>query len=82
MLKPDPPLAASPPFQRRAALLALASPLLILLALVGLIHRSGSARWEILPALLIGSSLLLTSLDRRRRRRKELLRSLRQQPPG
>jgi DNA repair protein RecN (Recombination protein N) len=35
-----------------------------------------------LPALLIGSSLLLTSLDRRRRRRKELLRSLRQHPPG
>ena len=82
MLKPDPPLAASPPFQRHAALLALASPLLILLALVGLIHRSGTARWEILPALLIGSSLLLTSLDRRRRRRKELLRSLRQHPPG
>jgi len=82
VLKVEPPRAASPPFQRRAALLALASPLLILLALVGLLHRSGTARWEVLPALLIGMGLLLTSLDRRRRRRKELLRSLRQHPPG
>jgi hypothetical protein len=82
MLKGESSQAASPPFQRRAALLALASPLLILLALVGLLHRSGTARWEVLPALLIGMGLLLTSLDRRRRRRKELLRSLRQHPPG
>jgi hypothetical protein len=49
---------------------------------VGLLHRTGTARWEALPALLIGTGLLLTSLDRRRRRRKELLRALRQQPPG
>lgn len=63
---------------RPAALLALASPLLILLALVGLLHRTGTARWEALPALLIGSGLLLTSVHHRRRRRKELLRSLRQ----
>ena len=82
MLKVEPPRAASPPFQRRAALLALASPLLILLALVGLLHRTGTARWEVLPALLIGMGLLLTSLHRRRRRRQELLRSLRQHPPG
>ena len=82
MLKVEPRRAASPPLQRRAALLALASPLLILLALVGLLHRTGAARWEVLPALLIGSGLLLTSLDRRRRRRKELLRALRQHPPG
>jgi len=82
VLKVEPRRAASPPLQRRAALLALASPLLILLALVGLLHRTGAARWEVLPALLIGSGLLLTSLDRRRRRRKELLRALRQHPPG
>jgi len=31
---------------------------------------------------LIGSGLLLTSLHRRRRRRRELLRSLREHPPG
>ena len=82
MLKAPPSQAASLLSQRRAALLALASPLLILLALVGLLHRSGASRWEVLPALLIGSGLLLTSLHRRRRRRKELLRSLRQNPPG
>ena len=82
MLKVDPTPAASPPFQRRAAMLALASPLLILLAFVGLLHRTGTARWEVLPALLIGVGLLLTSLHRRRRRRKELLRSLRLQPPA
>ena len=82
MLKVESSRTASPPFQRRAALLALSSPLLILLALVGLLHRTGTARWEALPALLIGTGLLLTSLDRRRRRRKELLRALRQQPPG
>lgn len=82
MLKAPPSQAASLLSQRRAALLALASPLLILLALVGLLHRSGASRWEALPALLIGSGLLLTSLHRRRRRRKELLRSLRQNPPG
>ena len=82
MLKAPPSQAASLLSQRRAALLALASPLLILLALVGLLHRSGASRWEVLPALLIGSGLLLTSLHRRRRRRKELLRSLRQNHPG
>ena len=82
MLKVDPSPATSRPFQHRAALLALASPLLILLALVGLLHRTGTARWEVLPALLIGMGLFLTSLHRRRRRRKELLRSLRLQPPA
>ena len=82
MLKSEATAAPSLPSQRRAALLALASPLLILLALVGLLHRTGAARWEALPALLIGAGLLITSLHRRRRRRKELLRSLRQQPRG
>jgi Na+/phosphate symporter len=65
--------------RRRAALLALASPLLILLALAGLLHRTGSARWEALPALLIGAGLLFTSITRRRTRRRQMLRSLRQQ---
>lgn len=64
-------------YRRPAVLLALASPLLILLALVGLLHRTGSARWEALPALMIGAGLLLTSLTRRLKRRRELVRSLR-----
>jgi len=63
---------------RQTALLALASPLLILLALVGLTHRSGSSRWEVVPALLIGAGLLLTSLQRRHHRRRQLLLALRQ----
>jgi hypothetical protein len=73
------PAAVLLAFRRRAALLALASPLLILLALAGLLHRTGSARWEALPALLIGAGLLLTSITRRRTRRRQMLRSLRQQ---
>jgi hypothetical protein len=74
--------AATGPRPSRAALLALASPLLILLALLGLLHRTGSSRWEVLPALLIGAGLLLTSISRRRYRRREMLRSLRQQRSG
>jgi len=82
VLRTDP--AATGPRARgsRAALLALASPLLILLALLGLLHRTGSSRWEVLPALLIGAGLLLTSISRRRYRRREMLRSLRQQRSG
>jgi hypothetical protein len=55
---------------------------MILLALLGLLHRTGSARWEALPALLIGTGLLLTSISRRRYRRREMRRSLRQQRSG
>ena len=80
MLRSESP--APGPRASRAALLALASPLLILLALLGLLHRTGSARWEALPALLIGAGLLLTSISRRRYRRREMLRSLRQQRSG
>ena len=80
VLRSDPP--ALGPQALRAALLALASPLMILLALLGLLHRTGSARWEALPALLIGTGLLLTSISRRRYRRREMRRSLRQQRSG
>ncbi len=74
---PGPGAAAA--VQRQAVLLALSSPLLIVLALVALGLRNGSARWEALPALLIGIALLLTSLARRRQRRREMLRDLRRQ---
>lgn len=63
------------PWLRR--LLALSSPLLILLALVVLLQRRGVDRLPALPALLIGSGLLLTSALGRRRRRRELLAALR-----
>jgi hypothetical protein len=78
MLRAEEPPRQGAPATRRRAALAISSPLLILLALMALALRSGSARWEALPALLIGSGLLITSIVRRRRRRVEMLRSLRQ----
>jgi uncharacterized protein YjiS (DUF1127 family) len=66
----------------RAALLALSSPLLILLALLVLFTRQGADKLPAVPALVIGSGLLTTSWIRRRRRRAELLRALRQGPPA
>lgn len=67
------------PASRRRALLALSSPLLILLALLALLHRPASERVQALPALAIGIGLLSTSWLLRRRRRRELLRALRQE---
>mgnify|MGYP002654342179 CR=1 FL=1 len=58
-------------------LLALASPLLMLLSLLVLLHRRGVDRLPALPALLIGTGLLVTSALGRRRRRRELLAALR-----
>lgn len=65
-----------------ANLLALSSPLLILLALLAMLYRSPSIRLQAVPALLIGSGLLLFSLLRRRRRRALLLRLLREPGAG
>jgi hypothetical protein len=67
------------PASRRRALLALSSPLLILLALVALLHRPASDRIQALPALGIGIGLMATSWQRRRQRRRELLRALREE---
>lgn len=58
-------------------LLALSSPLLILLALLVLLQRRGVDRLPALPALLIGTGLLVSSALGRRRRRRELLAALR-----
>ena len=70
-----------PPSRCTADLLALSSPLLILLALGAVVYRSPSIRLQAVPALLIGSGLLLFSLLRRRRRRASLLRVLREPGP-
>ena len=59
-------------------LLALATPLLILLSLLGVMLRQGSDRLQALPALLIGIGLLIQSLWSWRRRRRALLAALRQ----
>ena len=58
-------------------LLALSSPLLILVALLVLLQRRGVDRLPAVPALLIGTGLLVTSALVRRRRRRELLAALR-----
>ena len=58
-------------------MLALSSPLLILLALLVLLQRSGVDRMPALPALLFGMGLLVSSALLRRRRRRELLAALR-----
>ena len=60
-------------------LLALATPLLILLGLVGLMLRQGSDRLQALPALVIGVALLAQSALSRRRRRRALLNALQDQ---
>lgn len=60
-------------------LLALASPLLILVALVALLTRQDRERLQALPALLIGSGLLATSAIGRAQRRRALLAALRSQ---
>jgi len=62
---------------RRRDLPALASPLLILLGLQGVLLRHGSDRLQALPALLIGVALLLQSAWSWRRRRRALLLALR-----
>jgi hypothetical protein len=64
------------------ALLAVSSPLLILLALVVMLQRQGADRLPAVPALVIGGGLLATSWLRRRRRRAELLRALREERPA
>ncbi|MEN9495013.1 MAG: DUF3188 domain-containing protein [Synechococcaceae bacterium WB4_1_0192] len=62
---------------RRRDLPALASPLLILLGLQGVLLRHGSDRLQAVPALLIGVALLLQSAWSWRRRRRALLLALR-----
>ena len=61
--------------------LALSSPLLILMSLLVLLQRRGVDRLPALPALLIGTGLLGTSLLGWRRRRRNLLAALGQDGP-
>ncbi len=75
-------LNGGPPARWQVVPLALAAPLLILLALLALLQRSGQDRVQALPALAIGLALLLTSGQRRRRRRADLLQALREERRG
>lgn len=62
-------------------LLALSSPLLMLLALLALLDRQGRDRLAALPALVIGGGLMVTSRVHRRHRRHALLMALRSTAP-
>ncbi len=59
-------------------LLSLAAPLLILLAIVGIMQRDGSDRFKALPALVVGAGLILSGALGRSYRRKQLLMALKQ----
>ena len=63
-------------------LLALSAPLLLLLALFVVIQRQGHDQLVAVPALVIGVSLLVLSVNNRRRRRRRLLEALRQAEPS
>ena len=58
-------------------LLAIAAPLLVLLSILGLLHRQGSDRLQSLPPLLVGCGLIISAGIGRRQRRKKLLMAIR-----
>ena len=53
-------------------LISISAPLLILLALTGFLHREGKDKIQAIPALVVGSGLVVTGAARRFRRRKML----------
>ena len=54
-------------------LISISAPLLILLAIIGFLHRDGKHKIQVIPALVVGSGLVLTGTVRRFRRRRMLL---------
>tara|TARA_Y100001968_G_scaffold103293_1_gene93323 strand:- start:657 stop:878 length:222 start_codon:yes stop_codon:yes gene_type:complete len=54
-------------------LISFAAPLLILLAITSLLHREGKDKIEAIPALVVGTGLVLTGTVRRFKRRRMLL---------
>ena len=54
-------------------LVSISAPLLILLAIAGFLHREGKDQIQAIPALVVGSGLVLTATVRRFRRRRMLL---------
>ena len=53
-------------------LISISAPLLILLAIIGFLHREGKDKIQAIPALVVGSGLVLTGAVRRLRRRRML----------
>ena len=63
--------------QRRAVIwVSLGAPFLILLALLATNQRQGKDRVQVLPAVLVGSGLIISSALGRQRRRARLLADL------
>ncbi len=54
-------------------LISISAPLLILLAITGVLHREGKDKIQAIPALIVGSGLVLNGTIRRYRRRRMLL---------
>ena len=54
-------------------LISISAPLLILLAITGFMHREGKDKVQVIPALFVGTGLVLTGTVRRFRRRRMLL---------
>ena len=54
-------------------LISISAPLLILLSITGFLHREGKDKIQAIPALAVGSGLVLTGTVRRFRRRRMLL---------
>ena len=53
-------------------LISISAPLLILIAITGFLHREGKDKIQAIPALVVGSGLILTGGVRRSRRRRML----------
>ncbi len=53
-------------------LISFSAPLLILLSITGFLHREGKDKIQVIPALVVGSGLILTGGVRRYRRRRML----------
>ncbi len=57
--------------------LTLGAPFLIVVAMMGLLQREGSDRWQCLPAFIVGFGLIISGALERRGRRKKLLLAIR-----
>ena len=57
-------------------LISFSAPLLILLAITGVFHRDGKDKIQAIPALVVGSGLVLTGAVRRFKRRRMLFNEI------
>ena len=57
-------------------LISFSAPLLILLSVTGFLHRDGKDKIQSIPALTVGSGLILTGAIRRFKRRRMLYQEI------